>query len=85
MLHISHPLKKNYFNKQIFKTMATIKQISLIEPQMAIFVIKKLLHQVDDEAISQAISKLNDQDFEELVNILIWLGYEEKTINEILK
>jgi len=65
--------------------MATIKQISLIEPQMAIFVIKKLLHQVDDEAISQAISKLNDEDFEELVNILIWLGYEEKTINNILK
>ena len=65
--------------------MATIKQISLIEPQMAIFVIKKLLHQVNDEAISQAISKLNDEDFEELVNILIWLGYEEKTINNILK
>jgi len=65
--------------------MATIKQISLIEPQMAIFVIKKLLHQVDDEAISQAISKLKNEDFEELVNILIWLGYEEKTINEILK
>lgn len=65
--------------------MATIKQISLIEPQMAIFVIKKLLHQVDDEAISQAISKLKDEDFEELVNILIWLGYEEKTINNILK
>jgi len=65
--------------------MATIKQISLIEPQMAIFVIKKLLHQVDDQAISEAISKLNDEDFEELVNILIWLGYEEKTINNILK
>jgi len=65
--------------------MATIKQISLIEPQMAIFVIKKLLHQIDDEAISQAISKLKDEDFEELVNILIWLGYEEKTINNILK
>ena len=65
--------------------MATIKQISLIEPQMAIFVIKKLLQQVDDEAISQAISKLKDEDFEELVNILIWLGYEEKTINQILK
>ena len=65
--------------------MATIKQISLIEPQMAIFVIKKLLHQVDDEAIRQAISKLNDEDFEELVNILIWLGYEEKKINQILK
>jgi hypothetical protein len=65
--------------------MATIKQISLIEPQMAIFVIKKLLHQVNDEAISQAISKLKDEDFEELVNILIWLGYEEKTINNILK
>lgn len=65
--------------------MATIKQISLIEPQMAIFVIKKLLQQIDDEAISQAISKLKDEDFEELVNILIWLGYEEKTINQILK
>jgi Holliday junction resolvasome RuvABC DNA-binding subunit len=65
--------------------MATIKQISLIEPQMAIFVIKKLLQKVDDEAISQAISKLKDEDFEELVNILIWLGYEEKTINNILK
>jgi Holliday junction resolvasome RuvABC DNA-binding subunit len=65
--------------------MATIKQISLIEPQMAIFVIKKLLQKVDDEAISQAISKLKDEDFEELVNILIWLGYEEKTINQILK
>jgi len=65
--------------------MATIKQISLIEAQMAIFVIKKLLQKVDDEAISQAISKLKDEDFEELVNILIWLGYEEKTINEILK
>ena len=65
--------------------MATIKQISLIEPQMAIFVIKKLLHQINDEAISQAISKLNDEDFEELVNILMWLGYEEKTINQILK
>lgn len=65
--------------------MATIKQISLIEPQMAIFVIKKLLQQIDDEAISQAISKLNDEDFEELVNILMWLGYEEKTINQILK
>jgi len=65
--------------------MATIKQISLIEPQMAIFVIKKLLHQVNDEAISQAISKLKDEDFEELVNILIWLGYEEKTINKIVK
>ena len=65
--------------------MATIKQISLIEPQMAIFVIKKLLQKVDDEAISQAISNLKDEDFEELVNILIWLGYEEKTINQILK
>ena len=65
--------------------MATIKQISLIEPQMAIFVIKKLLQKVDDEAISQAISQLKDEDFEELVNILIWLGYEEKTINQILK
>jgi len=65
--------------------MATIKQISLIEPQMAIFVIKKLLQKVDDQAISQAISKLKDEDFEELVNILIWLGYEEKTINNILK
>ena len=65
--------------------MATIKQISLIEPQMAIFVIKKLLQKVDDEAISQAISKLKDEDFEELVNILMWLGYEEKTINDILK
>jgi len=65
--------------------MATIKQISLIEPQMAIFVIKKLLHEVDDEAISQAISKLKDEDFQELVNILMWLGYEEKTINNILK
>ena len=65
--------------------MATIKQISLIEPQMAIFVIKKLLHQIDDEAISEAIKNLNDEDFEELVNILMWLGYEEKTINEILK
>jgi Holliday junction resolvasome RuvABC DNA-binding subunit len=65
--------------------MATIKQISLIEAQMAIFVIKKLLQKVDDEAISQAISKLKDEDFEELVNILIWLGYEEKTINQILK
>jgi len=65
--------------------MATIKQISLIEPQMAIFVIKKLLRQIDDEAISQAISKLKDEDFEELVNILMWLGYEEKTIKEIVK
>lgn len=65
--------------------MATIKQIALIEPQMAIFVIKKLLQKVDDEAISQAISKLKDEDFEELVNILIWLGYEEKTINQIVK
>ena len=65
--------------------MATIKQISLIEAQMAIFVIKKLLQKVDDEAISQAISKLKDKDFEELVNILIWLGYEEKTIKEIVK
>ena len=52
---------------------------------MAIFVIKKLLRQIDDEAISQAISKLKDEDFEELVNILMWLGYEEKTINDILK
>ena len=65
--------------------MATIKQISLIEPQMAIFVIKKLLHQINDEAISEAISNLNDEDFEELVNILIWLGYEDKKITEILK
>jgi len=65
--------------------MATIKQISLIEPQMAIFVIKKLLQKVDDEAISQAIIKLKDEDFQELVNILMWLGYEEKTINNILK
>ena len=65
--------------------MATIKQIALIEPQMAIFVIKKLLHQINDEAISQAISKLNDEDFEELVNILMWLGYEDKKITEILK
>ena len=65
--------------------MATIKQISLIEPQMAIFVIKKLLRQIDDEAISQAIGKLKDEDFEELVNILMWLGYEEKTIKEIVK
>jgi uncharacterized protein YpiB (UPF0302 family) len=65
--------------------MATIKQIALIEPQMAIFIIKKLLRQIDDKAISQAIKNLNDEDFEELVNILIWLGYEEKTINEILK
>jgi Holliday junction resolvasome RuvABC DNA-binding subunit len=65
--------------------MATIKQISLIEPQMAIFVIKKLLQKVDDEAISKSISKLKDEDFEELVNILMWLGYEEKTINQILK
>ncbi len=53
--------------------MSTIKQIALIEPQMAIFVIKKLLHKVDDEAISQAISNLRDEDFEELVNILMWL------------
>ena len=65
--------------------MATIKQISLIEPQMAIFVIKKLLHQIEDEAISQAISNLKDEDFEELVNILMWLGYEDKKITEILK
>ena len=65
--------------------MATIKQIALIEPQMAIFVIKKLLHKVDDEAISQAISNLRDEDFEELVNILIWLGYEEKTIKQIVQ
>ena len=65
--------------------MATIKQIALIEPQMSIFVIKKLLQKVDDEAISQAISNLKDEDFEELVNILIWLGYEEKIINQILK
>ena len=65
--------------------MATIKQIALIEPQMAIFVIKKLLHRKEDEAISQAISNLKDEDFEELVNILMWLGYEEKTINNILK
>jgi len=65
--------------------MATIKQISLIEPEMAIFVIKKLLQKVDDEAISQAISNLNNEDFEELVNILMWLGYEEKTIKQILK
>ena len=65
--------------------MATIKQIALIEPQMAIFVIKKLLRQIDDEAISQAIKNLNNEDFEELVNILMWLGYEEKTINAILK
>jgi len=65
--------------------MATIKQISLIEPQMAIFLIKKLLQKVDDEAISEAISNLKNEDFEELVNILIWLGYEEKTINQILK
>jgi uncharacterized protein YpiB (UPF0302 family) len=65
--------------------MATIKQIALIEPQMAIFIIKKLLRQIDDEAISQAIKNFNNEDFEELVNILIWLGYEEKTINEILK
>ena len=65
--------------------MATIKQISLIEPQMAIFLIKKLLPLIHDEAISEAINKLSDEDFEELVNILMWLGYEEKTINEILK
>jgi Holliday junction resolvasome RuvABC DNA-binding subunit len=65
--------------------MATIKQISLIEPQMAIFIIKKLLGKIDDEAISQAVKNLNNEDFEELVNILMWLGYEEKTINEILK
>ena len=65
--------------------MATIKQISLIEPQMAIFVIKKLLPLIHDEAISEAINKLSDTDFEELVNILMWFGYEEKTINEILK
>jgi hypothetical protein len=38
--------------------MATIKQIALIEPQMAIFIIKKLLRQIDDEAISQAIKNL---------------------------
>ena len=65
--------------------MATIKQIALIEPQMAIFVIKKLLPLVHDEAISEAINKLSDADFEELVNILIWLGYEDNKINEILK
>lgn len=65
--------------------MATIKQIALIEPQMAIFIIKKLLPLVHDEAISEAINKLTDADFEELVNILIWLGYEEKTIKQILK
>ena len=65
--------------------MATIKQIALIEPQMAIFIIKKLLPLVHDEHISEAINKLSDTDFEELVNILIWLGYEEKTINQILK
>ena len=65
--------------------MATIKQIALIEPQMAIFIIKKLLPLVNDEAISEAINKLSDQDFEELVNILMWLGYEDKKINEILK
>ena len=65
--------------------MATIKQIALIEPQMAIFIIKKLLHLVHDEHISEAINKLSDEDFEELVNILMWLGYEEKTIKQILK
>ena len=65
--------------------MATIKQIALIEPHMAIFIIKKLLPLLQDEAISQAISNLKDADFEELVNILIWLGYEEKTIKQILK
>ena len=65
--------------------MATIKQISLIEPQMAIFIIKKLLPLLHDEHISEAINKLSDADFEELVNILIWLGYEEKTIKQILK
>ena len=65
--------------------MATIKQIALIEPQMAIFIIKKLLPLVHDEAISEAINKLTDADVEELVNILIWLGYEEKTIKQILK
>jgi hypothetical protein len=65
--------------------MATIKQIALIEPQMAIFVIKNLLPTIEDEAISQAISNLKDEDFEELVNILIWLGYKEKTIKQILK
>ena len=65
--------------------MATIKQIALIDPQMAIFIIKKLLPLVHDEHISEAINKLSDADFEELVNILMWLGYEEKTINNILK
>lgn len=65
--------------------MATIKQIALIEPQMAIFIIKKLLPLVHDEHISQAINKLSDTYFEELVNILMWLGYEEKTIKQILK
>ena len=65
--------------------MATIKQIALIEPQMAIFIIKKLLSLVHDEHISEAINKLSDTDFEELVNILMWLGYEDKKINEILK
>ena len=65
--------------------MATIKQIALIEPQMAIFIIKKLLPLIHDEHISEAINKLSDTDFEELVNILMWLGYEEKTIKQILK
>lgn len=65
--------------------MATIKQIALIEPQMAIFIIKKLLPLLHDEAISESINNLTDADFEELVNILIWLGYEEKTIKQILK
>ena len=65
--------------------MATIKQIALIESQMAIFIIKKLLPLVHDEHISEAINKLSDTDFEELVNILMWLGYEDKKITEILK
>ena len=65
--------------------MATIKQIALIEPQMGIFIIKKLRPLVHDEAISEAINKLSDADFEELVNILMWLGYEDKKITEILK
>ena len=65
--------------------MATIKQIALIEPQMAIFIIKKLLHLLHDEAISEAINKLSDADFEELVNMLRWIGYEDKKITEILK
>ena len=60
-------------------------QLALIEPTMAIFVIKKLLPMVDELVIKEAVKELNDESIEELTGIFWSLGYSDEEINKILK